>query len=51
MCDGGTQNDTGRLVAAIKILWKKPKRWQLALFCVLWGILIAFIMRQILNLR
>jgi hypothetical protein len=26
-------------------LWKKPKRWQLILFCVLWGsILAAFIL-------
>jgi len=26
-------------------LWKKPKRWQLILFCVLWGlILVAFIL-------
>jgi len=25
-------------------LWKKPKRWQLITFCVLWGfIIIAFI--------
>ena len=25
-------------------LWKKPKRWQLITFCVLWGlILVAFI--------
>jgi hypothetical protein len=25
-------------------LWKKPKRWQLVTFCVLWGlIIIAFI--------
>lgn len=33
-------------------LWKKPKRWQLVLFCVLWGtILIAFIVAAILNLQ
>ena len=33
-------------------LWKKPKRWQLVTFCVLWGIiLIAFIVAAILNLR
>lgn len=33
-------------------LWKKPKRWQLVLFCVLWGIiLITFIVAAILNLR
>ena len=33
-------------------LWKKPKRWQLVLFSVLWGIiLIAFIVAAILNLR
>ncbi len=26
------------------MLWKKPKRWQLVTFCVLWGlVLIAFI--------
>jgi hypothetical protein len=30
-------------------LWKKPKPWQLALFCVLWGIiLIAFVVAAIL---
>jgi hypothetical protein len=29
-------------------LWKKPKRWQLILFCVLWGfILVAFILAAI----
>jgi len=33
-------------------LWKKPKRWQLILFCILWGIiLIAFLVAAILNLR
>jgi hypothetical protein len=26
------------------VLWKKPKRWQLVTFCVLWGfIVVAFI--------
>jgi hypothetical protein len=33
-------------------LWKKPKRWQVVLFCVLLGIiLITFIVAAILNLR
>jgi hypothetical protein len=33
-------------------LWKKPKRWQLVLFCILWGIiLIAFLVAAILNLK
>jgi hypothetical protein len=33
-------------------LWKKPKRWQLVFFCVLWGIiLITFTVAAILNLR
>jgi hypothetical protein len=33
-------------------LWKKPKRWQLILFCGLWGfILIAFILAAIVYRR
>jgi hypothetical protein len=33
-------------------LWKKPKRWQLILFCALWGfILIAFILDGIVYHR
>jgi hypothetical protein len=37
---------------AHETLWKKPKRWQLVLFCILWGIiLIAFVTAAIFNLR
>jgi hypothetical protein len=33
-------------------LWKRPKRWQLVIFCILWGvILIAFLVAAILNLK
>jgi hypothetical protein len=33
-------------------LWKKPERWQLVIFCILWGIILAaFIGVAILNLR
>jgi len=33
-------------------LWKKPKRWQLTLFCILWGfILVAFILAAIVYRR
>jgi len=34
----------GSWKAARKHLWKRPRRWQLITFCVLWGfIIIAFI--------
>jgi hypothetical protein len=34
----------GSLRAGHAMLWKKPKKWQLVTFCVLWSlILIAFI--------
>gem|GEM_PF-4472107 len=36
---------TGSWRTAHTRLWKKPKRWQLITFCVLWGlILVAFIL-------
>jgi accessory gene regulator protein AgrB len=35
---------TGSWRAGHAKLWKKPKRWQVITFCVLWGlILVAFI--------